>query len=63
MKHFEVTIIHGSRRSMLNVIEHNAMRATQIALGMLPDPAGSFAVICKPAKGAVNKAPALPCAA
>ena len=48
MKHFHVTLIHATGRTVRNVIAHSAMRATQIALGLLPETPGQFAIICKP---------------
>lgn len=48
MKHFQITVIHGAGRSVLNVIAQSSWRAMQIATGMLPEPSSSFAVICKP---------------
>lgn len=48
MKHYLITLIHGAGRTQLNVVAQSAMRATQIALNLLPDAPGQFAVICKP---------------
>lgn len=55
MRHFQITLIDGTGRTVRNIIARSAMRATQIALGMLPEHPGQFAIICKPG--------ALPCAA
>lgn len=52
MKHYLITIISSAGRDVRNVIAQSSMRATQIALSMLPDQPVQFAIICKPA-GAV----------
>ena len=46
---FEVTLIHGSTRTVRKIIAHAAMQATSAAINMLPDVPGQFAIICKPA--------------
>lgn len=61
MKHFEVTIIHNSERTVRNVIALSTVRATQIALACLPDIPGQFALICKPAQVSVQPGQAIPC--
>jgi hypothetical protein len=54
MKIYHITLICAAGRYTQNVIAQNAMRATQIALNMLPDVSVQFAIICKPV---------MPCAA
>lgn len=51
MKHYLVTLIHADLRAERKIIAESAMRATQIALNMLPDVPGQFAIICKLARG------------
>lgn len=45
---FEITIIHGSTRTVRKIIANAAMQATRIAMDLLPEPTERFAIICKP---------------
>lgn len=50
MNRYHVTLISTQGRTERHIIAHSAMRATQIAIGMLPEHPGQFAIICKPAE-------------
>ena len=45
---YEVTLISEAVRTVLTVIAHRSSRAVQIAIGMMPEATGQFAIICKP---------------
>jgi hypothetical protein len=49
LKHYHFTLIDASFRTERNIIAHSAIQAALIAARMLPEPQGSFAIICKPA--------------
>jgi len=50
MRIYLVTLIHDNTRVLRHVIAGSAMRATEIALGFLPETPKQFAIICKPIK-------------
>lgn len=48
MKHYLVTLIQGTTRTVRKVIAANSIQATQIGIRMMPDTHAPVSIFCKP---------------
>jgi hypothetical protein len=49
VNHYLITLIHGSDRTVRQIIAHSSMQATLIGIRMLPKLDAPISIFCKPA--------------